>query len=199
MADSAMSQSAPPARKGFAALELDTRLLGMIGAFILIALAFHLASGGRFITPRNLFNLTIQTASVAIMATGMVFIIVDRHIDLSVGSILATASAVMAVTQTEVMPNWLGLGLNHPATAWVAIAVGIITGGAIGAFQGWLIGYLTIPAFIVTLGGLLVWRNVAWYITSGQTIGPLDSTFQLFGGINGTLGQTGSWILAIAA
>ena len=199
MADSATSQSAPPARKGFAALELDTRLLGMIGAFILIALAFHLASGGRFITPRNLFNLTIQTASVAIMATGMVFIIVDRHIDLSVGSILATASAVMAVTQTEVMPNWLGLGLNHPATAWVAIAVGIITGGAIGAFQGWLIGYLTIPAFIVTLGGLLVWRNVAWYITSGQTIGPLDSTFQLFGGINGTLGQTGSWILAIAA
>ena len=130
MADSATSQSAPPARKGFAALELDTRLLGMIGAFILIALAFHLASGGRFITPRNLFNLTIQTASVAIMATGMVFIIVDRHIDLSVGSILATASAVMAVTQTEVMPNWLGLGLNHPATAWVAIAVGIITGGA---------------------------------------------------------------------
>ena len=199
MADSATSQSAPPARKGFAALELDPRLLGMIGAFILIALAFHLASGGRFITPRNLFNLTIQTASVAIMATGMVFIIVDRHIDLSVGSILATASAVMAVTQTEVMPNWLGLGLNHPATAWVAIAVGIITGGAIGAFQGWLIGYLTIPAFIVTLGGLLVWRNVAWYITSGQTIGPLDSTFQLFGGINGTLGQTGSWILAIAA
>lgn len=161
MADSATSQSAPPARKGFAALELDTRLLGMIGAFILIALAFHLASGGRFITPRNLFNLTIQTASVAIMATGMVFIIVDRHIDLSVGSILATASAVMAVTQTEVMPNWLGLGLNHPATAWVAIAVGIITGGAIGAFQGWLVGYLTIPAFIVTLGGLLVWRNVA--------------------------------------
>jgi len=199
MADSATSQSAPPARKGFAALELDTRLLGMIGAFILIALAFHLASGGRFITPRNLFNLTIQTASVAIMATGMVFIIVDRHIDLSVGSILATASAVMAVTQTEVLPNWLGLGLNHPATAWVAIAVGIITGGAIGAFQGWLVGYLTIPAFIVTLGGLLVWRNVAWYITSGQTIGPLDSTFQLFGGINGTLGQTGSWILAIAA
>jgi D-xylose transport system permease protein len=56
------------------------------------------------------------------------------------------------------------------------------------------VGYLTIPAFIVTLGGLLVWRNVAWYLTSGQTIGPLDETFQLFGGINGTLGETGSWI-----
>jgi D-xylose transport system permease protein len=71
----------------------------------------------------------------------------------------------------------------------------MITGLAIGAFHGWLIGYLTIPAFIVTLGGLLVWRNVAWYLTRGQTIGPLDENFQLFGGINGTLGETWSWIV----
>ncbi|MGB3690406.1 MAG: sugar ABC transporter permease, partial [Jannaschia helgolandensis] len=54
-------------RRGWKALDLDTRLLGMIGAFIVIAIAFDIASGGRFITPRNLFNLTIQTASVAIM------------------------------------------------------------------------------------------------------------------------------------
>ena len=57
---------APPPgapQRGFAALDLDTRLLGMIGAFILICLAFHLASDGRFVTPRNLFNLTIQTAA----------------------------------------------------------------------------------------------------------------------------------------
>ncbi|WP_339642123.1 sugar ABC transporter permease [Jannaschia helgolandensis] len=191
----------PAARplRGWKALDLDTRLLGMIGAFIVIAIAFDIASGGRFITPRNLFNLTIQTASVAIMATGMVFIIVTRHIDLSVGSILATTSAVMAMTQTSLMPDVLGLGLGHPLTAWVAILFGIITGAAIGAFHGYLVGYLAIPAFIVTLGGLLVWRNVAWYLTSGQTIGPLDETFQLFGGINGTLGVTGSWILGLAA
>ena len=191
--------SAGPERKGFAALDLDTRLLGMIGAFVLIALAFHLASDGRFITPRNLFNLTIQTASVAIMATGMVFIIVMRHIDLSVGSVLATCSAVMAMTQTFVVPDMLGLGLGNPMTAWIAILFGVIAGGAIGAFHGWLVGYLTIPAFIVTLGGLLIWRNVAWYLTNGQTIGPLDETFQLFGGINGTLGETGSWILGLGA
>ena len=191
----------PAARplRGWKALDLDTRLLGMIGAFIVIAIAFDIASGGRFITPRNLFNLTIQTASVAIMATGMVFIIVTRHIDLSVGSVLATTSAVMAMTQTSLMPDVLGLGLGHPLTAWVAILFGIITGAAIGAFHGYLVGYLAIPAFIVTLGGLLVWRNVAWYLTSGQTIGPLDETFQLFGGINGTLGVTGSWILGLAA
>ena len=105
----------------------------------------------------------------------------------------------MAMTQTSLMPDVLGLGLGHPLTAWVAILFGIITGAAIGAFHGYLVGYLAIPAFIVTLGGLLVWRNVAWYLTSGQTIGPLDETFQLFGGINGTLGVTGSWILGLAA
>ncbi|WP_281827015.1 sugar ABC transporter permease [Jannaschia rubra] len=193
MTDASLAPAKP--RRGLRALELDLRLLGMIGAFVLIAVAFHLASDGRFITPRNLFNLTIQTASVAIMATGMVFVIVTRHIDLSVGSVLATCSAVMAMTQTLVVPDWLGLGLGHPATAWIAIAAGIATGALIGAFHGWLIGYLTIPAFIVTLGGLLIWRNVAWYLTDGQTIGPLDETFQLFGGINGTLGETGSWVL----
>jgi len=61
------------------------------------------------------------------------------------------------------------------------------------------VGYLTIPAFIVTLGGLLIWRNVGWYITSGQTIGPLDETFQAFGGINGTLGAQWSWIAGLLA
>jgi D-xylose transport system permease protein len=195
--------AAPPPhaspQTGFAALGIDTRLLGMIGAFAVICLAFHLASDGRFITPRNLFNLTIQTASVAIMATGMVFIIVTRHIDLSVGSVLATCSAVMAVTQTQVLPQTLGLGLGHPLTPWVAIAAGLVTGALVGALHGWAVGYLAIPAFIVTLGGLLVWRNVAWYITDGQTIGPLDETFRAFGGISGTLGETGSWIVGLAA
>ncbi len=197
MTDIAPSHASP--RTGWKALDLDTRLLGMIGALVVIAIAFDVASGGRFVTPRNLFNLTIQTASVAIMATGMVFVIVTRHIDLSVGSILATCSAVMAMVQTAVMPDWLGLGLGHPATVWVAILAGIAAGAAIGAFHGYLVGYLAIPAFIVTLGGLLVWRNVAWYLTSGQTIGPLDETFQLFGGINGTLGVTGSWALGLVA
>ncbi|PWJ19407.1 sugar ABC transporter permease [Jannaschia seohaensis] len=199
MTDATQAPPAAAPKTGLAALEIDTRLLGMIGAFVLIALAFHLASDGRFVTPRNLFNLTIQTASVAIMATGMVFIIVMRHIDLSVGSVLATCSAVMAMVQTVVVPDWLGAGLGSPLIAPIAIAFGLAAGAAIGAFHGWLIGYLTIPAFIVTLGGLLIWRNVAWYLTNGQTIGPLDQTFQLFGGINGTLGTTWSWILGLIA
>ncbi len=192
-----MEQSAPPLsptaprRNLFQMLDLDLRLLGMAGAFLILCVGFDLMTGGRFLTPRNIFNLTIQTVSVAIMATGMVFIIVTRHIDLSVGALLATCSAVMAMTQTRWLPETLGLG--HPLIPWIAIAAGLLTGALIGAFHGWLVGYLTIPAFIVTLGGLLVWRNVAWYMTSGKTIGPLDETFQKFGGINGTLGTTGSW------
>src|SRR6056297_4011059 len=140
MQDSDMVETAAPTtpnRKNvFASLELDTRLLGMIGAFVVLCLVFNVLTDGRFLTPRNIFNLTIQTVSVAIMATGMVFVIVTRHIDLSVGALLATCSAMMAVTQTVVTPEWLGLGLNHPLTAPIAIIVGLITGVVIGAFHG---------------------------------------------------------------
>ncbi|RBO52634.1 sugar ABC transporter permease [Rhodovulum sp. BSW8] len=196
----ARTRSDAPARKSiFDSLELDTRLLGMIGAFVVLCLVFNLVTDGRFLTPRNIFNLTIQTVSVAIMATGMVFVIVTRNIDLSVGALLATCSAVMAMVQTVVLPGWLGLGLGHWAIAPLAIAAGLATGAVIGGFQGWLVGFLGIPAFIVTLGGLLVWRNVAWYLTNGQTIGPLDPTYQLLGGINGTLGESLSWGFGLAA
>lgn len=195
-----MSDTARPAQKVtrrslVESLEIDTRLLGMIGAFVLVCIVFNIFTDGRFLTPRNIFNLTIQTVSVAIMATGMVFVIVDRHIDLSVGALLATCSAVMAMTQKVVLPEMVGLELGNWAIAPIAILVGLVTGTLIGAFQGWLIGYLTIPSFIVTLGGLLIWRNVAWYLTGGQTIGPLDENFQLFGGTNGTLGVGPSWLL----
>ena len=189
-----------PRNKGlFQTLELDTRLLGMIGAFVVLCLVFDYFTGWRFLTPRNVFNLTIQTVSVAIMATGMVFVIVNRHIDLSVGSLLATCSAVMAMVQTEILPHLPGIDFGSPVIAPVAIVAGLIAGLVIGGFQGWLVGYMQIPAFIVTLGGLLVWRNVAWYLTNGQTIGPLDDNFKLLGGINGTLGVTWSWIFAAVA
>ncbi len=185
------SQPIPTRQAGnlFGKLELDTRLLGMIGAFVILCIGFNFLTDGRFLTPRNIFNLTIQTVSVAIMACGMVFVIVNRHIDLSVGALLATTSAVMAMMQSQILPRTLGLGLGHPAIWALAVVSGLLVGTLIGAFQGRMIGYLTIPAFIVTLGGFLVWRNVAWYLTSGQTIGPLDGTFLIFGGTNGTPGQ----------
>ncbi|MDG1170539.1 MAG: sugar ABC transporter permease [Sulfitobacter sp.] len=197
-ADVTTTPTSPPKRSFLQTLEVDTRLLGMIGAFILVALVFNILTDGRFLTPRNIFNLTIQTVSVAIMATGMVFVIVTRHIDLSVGAVLAACSALMAMTQVRFLPN-IGFDIGHWAIPWIAIGAGIILGGLIGAFNGWLVGYQGIPAFIVTLGGFLVWRNVGWYQTSGQTIGPLDQTFMMFGGINGTLGGTVSWIIGILA
>ncbi|NDV01289.1 sugar ABC transporter permease [Pseudoroseicyclus tamaricis] len=191
------SANAPKKRSLFQQLEVDTRLLGMIGAFLLICIAFSIFTDGRFLSARNIFNLTIQTVSVAIMATGMVFIIVTRHIDLSVGAILAVCSATMGMVQAQWLPQALGFG-----SFWIApltIIAGLVVGTLIGVFNGWLVGYQGIPAFIVTLGGLLVWRNVAWYITGGQTIGPLDPTFLIFGGAEGTMGVTWSWIIGIAA
>ncbi len=193
------AEPAPRRRSLVETLELDSRLLGMIGAFVLICLVFNLGTDGRFLTPRNVFNLTIQTVSVALMATGMVFVIVTRNIDLSVGALLATCAAVMAMTQTQWLPQYFGLPLGHPAIWILSLIAGLITGAVIGAFQGYLIGYLTIPAFIVTLGGFLVWRNVAWFTTDGQTIGPLDERFTNLGGIGGTLGTTWSWVVGIAA
>ena len=185
--------------------EVDTRLSGHeFGALSsVVCLVFNvLTERAVSDTKETSSMLTIQTVSVAIMATGMVFVIVktmNAQSDLSVGSLLATCSAIMRMHQTVVVPDWFGLGLGHPMIAPLAILTGMIAGVAIGAFHGWLIGYLTIPAFIVTLGGLFVWRNVAWHITGGQTIGPLDPNFQLFGGTNGTLGETWSWVFGAVA
>lgn len=195
------AQAAPASVRGnlFTLLEIDTRLLGMIGAFALISIIFDLFTDGQFLSARNIFNLTIQTVSVAIMATGMVFVIVTRNIDLSVGAVLAICSAVMGMTQARWLPGVVGLELGSPLIAPVTIVAGLAVGTIIGAFNGWLIGYQGIPAFIVTLGGFLVWRFAGWYLTTGQTIAPLDQTFLIFGGAEGTLGVTWSWVVGVLA
>ncbi len=183
--------------------ELDTRLLGMLGALALIWVGFHvygaLSNGfGAFLTPRNLWNLSVQTASIGIMACGMVLVIITRHIDLSVGSVLGFCAVIMGITQVWFLPKLVGL--EHWSIWIIACIVGMIAGTIVGAIHGWLIAYLSIPAFIVTLGGLLVWRGVAFLITRGETISPLDSTFKLLGGgPNGAVGATGSWIVGIIA
>ncbi len=184
--------------KFFSHLGLDVRLLGMIGALVVLWVMFDLFTGGRFLTPRNLFNLSVQTASVAVMATGMVFVIVIRNIDLSVGSLLGFLGMIMGTLQLHYLPGLVGSG--HWSIWIITVMVGISAGAMIGAFQGWIIGYLTVPAFIVTLGGLLVWRGAAWWVTTGQTVSPLDATFNLLGGGSaGTLGATLSWTLGAVA
>jgi D-xylose transport system permease protein len=180
------------------ATELDTRLLGMVGALLLIWIVFHMLSGGLFLTPRNLWNLSVQSSSVAIMATGMALVIVTRNIDLSIGSMLGFIGMIMGVTQTDLLPKLLGFG--HPAIWILTLAAGLLLGILLGAFQGFVIAYLGVPAFIVTLGGLLVWRGAAWWVTSGQTIAPLDTRFRLMGGgPEGSIGAAWSWAVGLLA
>jgi D-xylose transport system permease protein len=185
------------ARSVFARLEVDTRLLGLILAIAILWVAFSLLSNGDFLTARNLWNLSVQSAAIAIMTTGMVLIIVSRNIDLSIGSILVFAALVMGLFQAEWMPGLLGPNFDR-SFLWVAIlAVGIAVGALIGAFQGFLIGFVRIPSFIVTLAGLLIWRGAAFLLARGRTIAPLDNTFQLLGGgPRGSLGGTLSWLVA---
>lgn len=201
MSDSTQDHQEGRLVKFLRATEVDTRLLGMIGALLLIWLGFHFygyfVNGyGAFLTPRNLWNLSVQTSSIAVMATGMVLIIVTRHIDLSVGSLLGFTAMIMGVMQVWILPQYLGLG--HPMIWVITVIVGIAFGAMIGAFQGFLIAYLSIPAFIVTLGGLLIWRGASYLVARGETIAPVDQTFSLIGGgPYGTIGATGSWIVGI--
>jgi D-xylose transport system permease protein len=177
-------------------LEIPPRLVGMLAALALIWTGFHLASGGAFLTPRNLWNLSVQTASIAVMACGMVLVIVTRNIDLSVGSMLGFIGMVLGVAQAQWLPAlW---GVEHPATWVVAVLVAVLTGLAIGLLQGSIIAYLAVPSFIVTLGGLLIWRGAAWWVTQGQTVAPMDSRFKpIGGGIEGAIGATASWAIGI--
>lgn len=191
------------------ATEIDTRLIGMIAAMFLIWAAFDFYSGilrpsdglfgGTFLTPRNLWTLLNQTASIAIMSTGMVLLIVMRQLDLSVGSMLSTIAVVMGVLQVYHLAPALGVG--HWSIWIIAVLAGVALGIVIGFFNGYLTAYLGIPAFIVTLGGLLGYSGVAWAIIRGETVAPMDSTFKLLGG-NGPLasvGPTWTWVVALLA
>ena len=187
---------AGPIRQFLNATELDTRMLGMIGALALVWIGFHIFSNGVFLTPRNLWNLSVQTSSTAVMATGMVLVIVTRHIDLSVGSLLGFLGMIMGVTQAEILPPLIGFG--SPVMWIAALAAGLVVGAAIGAMHGAIIAYLRVPAFIVTLGGYLAWRGAAWWVTTGRTVAPMDQTFALMGGgPYGSIGATASWVVAI--
>jgi D-xylose transport system permease protein len=178
--------------------EIDTRMLGMLGLLLIIWIGFHFLSGGTFLTPRNMWNLTVQTSVVAIMATGMVLVIVSRNIDLSVGSMLGFVGMFVALLQAEWLPQLVGFDQWY---TWViALAAGLLLGALLGLLQGAVVAYAAVPSFIVTLGGLLVWRGLAWLLASGRTVAPMDRNFQLLGGgARGTVGGTISWIIAVVA
>jgi D-xylose transport system permease protein len=183
-------------RSPLASLGVDYRLLGMVFALAILWIAFNFLSDGRFLTPRNLWNLSVQSAAVAVMTTGMVLIIVSRNIDLSIGSIVGFTAMIVGLLQAEWIPDILGLPLNAPGTWILVVILGIIVGASIGGLQGFVIAFIGVPSFVVTLGGLLIWRGAAFALASGRTIAPLDPVYQLLGGgPQGSIGATLSWVV----
>jgi len=195
-------QVQPPARASIRGLlaqtEIDLRLFGMLLALALILLTFNILSGGKFFQPTNMITLAVQASGVAIIATGMVLVIVSRNIDLSVGSLVGVIAMTYALLMTDWMPNLLGMGADFPFRWVIALAIGIALGALIGGLQGFIIAYIGVPSFIVTLGGLLSIRGVVWYLSSGAAVSGLDPNFQLIGGgAQGSIGGTLTWVLGI--
>jgi len=143
-----------------------TMLIALVGIWLI----FSILTQGVFISPRNLSNLFLQTAAVAVITIGMTLIIVTRNIDLSVGSVAALAGAVGA---------YLNVKMGWPAD--ISIAAACLSGLAIGVWHGFWIAYRMVPAFIVTLASMMIFRGAVLGITGGATIAPLSAGFKGLG------------------
>ena len=162
------------------------RLAVMAAVLVAIAIGFHLLTGS-FLTAENLYNIAQQTAVVGIVASGMALIIVARQIDLAVGSLLGAVGVLMA---------WLQYtqGWSVIASLFAGLALALV----VGLFQGWLSAVIGIPSFVVTLGGLVSLRGVAFLVADGKTQ-PVTEPWLLAlgGGLDGSLGERGSWMLGV--
>ena len=177
------------------ATEIDLRLFGMVLALVLIWIGLGLANS-QILQPVNFLTFSVQAASTAVLATGMVLVIVSRNIDLSVGSVVGLIGMGYAVLMANVFPATIGV--NQPFAWILALGVGLLFGALIGAFQGFLIAYAEIPSFVVTLGGLLGFRGLIWQFSGGTTVAPDDPTFVLLGGgPAGSLGGMLSWVFGL--
>ncbi|MEA2162208.1 MAG: D-xylose transport system permease protein [Thermoanaerobaculia bacterium] len=165
--------SADPDRKRFGVSTSALRAYTMLFALIVIWIYFQFRTVspiypyGLFLHPVNLANLLKQMSVTGVLAVGMLFVIVARQIDLSVGSLVGLAGGIAAMSQ--------GWGLAPSLLA--AIVIGIVA----GALQGTLVAYANIPSFIVTLGGLLTWRGVILYLSKGETVPVRLPVFRLLG------------------
>jgi D-xylose transport system permease protein len=170
----------------------EPRLVAMVIAGLGVGAVFHQASDGAFFTARNLYNLAVQASAVGIMACGMVLVLVTRHVDLSVGSVLGFTGMTIAVMHSEWLPD---------SELWpVALTAGVAAGAAVGAIQAWWVAWRGLPAFVVTLAGLMIFRGVTYLLTDGRTVAPLASGFErLGGGLNGSIGPVASWCIGTLA
>jgi putative multiple sugar transport system permease protein len=163
------------------------RQVGILAALVVIIIFFQVITGGLTLNPINLINLVNQNAYVLILAIGMVMVIIAGHIDLSVGSVAAFVGIVVATS----MVSW-----HFPPL--LAVLVGLVLGVLIGAWQGFWVAYVGVPAFIVTLAGMLIFRGANQFFGQSNTITTPDTFNQIgqgnipdfgldFGYSNGTL------------
>lgn len=166
-------------------LKFDARAYTMIGALISIWVLFSLLHD-RFLSPTNISNLFLQMSVTSILAIGMVLVIVAGQIDLSVGSLVGLTGGIAAILNV-----WY---------EWNTIPVILATlgvGAAIGFIQGWIIAYRAVPAFIVTLGGMLIFRGILFGTTGSVTIAPLTPSVKAIG--QSYVGDIIGWIFGITA
>ncbi|HET9909273.1 MAG TPA: hypothetical protein VFQ23_21675, partial [Anaerolineales bacterium] len=145
----------------------NIRDYGMLIALIAVMVFFQIRTDGVLMKPVNLTNLVLQNSYVITMAMGMLLIIITGGIDLSVGSVVAVIGALAGVLIVRYDVNWV-----------VVVVASLLLGAAIGAFQGYWVAYLKIPAFIVTLAGMLIFRGLTIALLRGESVGPFPRGFQ---------------------
>ena len=151
----------------FSIIKKNFRQYGMIIALVAAMILFGFLTDGVLFRPVNLTNLVLQNSYVLILAVGMMLCILTGNIDLSVGSVVAFVGAVSALMMVDSNFN-----------PFVAMLLSLLIGAAIGAWHGFWIAFVGIPAFIVTLSGMLVFRGLAQVILKGQSKGPYPRVFQ---------------------
>ena len=159
------------------ALSGNIRQYGMMIALLLLVAMFQVLTDGLFLQPRNVTSLLVQNGYVLILAIGMVMVIIAGHIDLSVGSVCAFVGATVALAMAK-------LDLPWPAAILLGLALGIL----VGLWQGFWVAYVGIPAFIVTLAGMLLFRGLDLIILNAESI-PVPESFQKIA--NGYLPEMG--------
>ena len=156
----------------------NVRQYGMVIALAAIVILFQINTDGVLLRPLNLTNLLTQNSYILILAIGMVVVIIARHIDLSVGSVAAFVGAVAATLMTKYDVPWV-----------LAVILCLCLGGLIGAWHGFWVAYVGIPAFIVTLASMLLFRGLTLVVLKGATVGGLPDGFEKMG--NGFLPDVG--------
>nr|WP_277613446.1 sugar ABC transporter permease [Brevibacillus humidisoli] len=142
----------------------------LVIALVIIAIIFGVCTGGEFLSSRNLSNLFTQMSVIAVLAIGMTLVIVAGHIDLSVGSMVGLTGGIAAILQV-----WYGWD------TYLVVLSAVVVGAILGLWQGWWVAYRAVPAFIVTLGGMLIFRGGLIGLSKGQTIAPLEESFKQIG------------------